>query len=73
MKIRIPMAVSEDGTISSSFYLSHGVQHQDVALLLEDVPAHLQSRLIHIVVDVDVELLFKNSTIEGSVDLKGAE
>jgi hypothetical protein len=41
-----------------------------VGLLWEDVPPHLQARLLHVVVEVDIEALFKDATIEGSVDLQ---
>ena len=81
MKIRIPMVVSENGNISSSFYRSSdGGEHQDVGLLWDDVPPHIQARLLHVVAEVDIEALFKDATIEGSVivatqgiDVKGGE
>lgn len=66
MKIKIPIAVAENGEMVASFIRDrHGREHQDEMEMLDDMSnCDVRNKLLHVTVEIDLEKLFPPDGLE---------
>jgi len=69
VKVSIPVVVTPDGEVNSSYWIDEdGEDHTDEALLYEHFPIKQPVKLIRVKTEIDLDKIFDGYEVEGEIE-----